>query len=163
MLSRSAFSTFVLSFALAALADVTPTEPGPGDVFQQGGSCTIGWNPDQTGTWKELNIELMTGDNFNMVHLTSPSYCIYFSSDGRLTPFSTSCRYRRRYHLPWYILLPVSCCTCHWPSTVDFPQSNVFSALGHARRTYLFLPVLHAFCPYYQDLDWPLYYLRLDG
>jgi len=94
MLSRSAFSTFVLSFALVALADVTPTEPGPGDVFQQGGSCTIGWSPDQTGTWKELNIELMTGDNFNMVHLTSPSYCICFSSGRRLTRFSTSCRYR---------------------------------------------------------------------
>ena len=78
MLSRSAFSTLVLSFALVALAEVTPTNPGPGDVFQQGGSCTIGWNPDTTGTWKTLNIELMTGDNFNMVHLTSSSHYIFF-------------------------------------------------------------------------------------
>ena len=61
--------------ALTALADVTPTSPSPGQVFQQGSSCTIGWNPDQTGTWKELVIQLMTGDNFNMVPLTSP--CCY--------------------------------------------------------------------------------------
>jgi len=78
MLFRSAFSTFVLSFALVALAEVTPLEPGPGNVFQQGGTCTISWTPDTAGTWKTLNIELMTGDNIDMVHLTSSSYIIFF-------------------------------------------------------------------------------------
>jgi len=88
MLSRSALSTFVLSFALVALAEVTPLAPGPGDIFQQGGTCTISWNPDATGTWTTLNIELMTGDNFNMVHLTTVA-----TVDGTTSPgaFSYPC------------------------------------------------------------------------
>jgi hypothetical protein len=77
MFSLNAFSTVLLSFALTALADVTPTSPSPGQVFQQGSSCTIGWDPDLTGTWKTLIIQLMTGDNLNMVPLTSPSCCIF--------------------------------------------------------------------------------------
>ena len=77
MFSLSAFSTVALSIALTAFADVTPTVPGPGQAFQQGSSCTIEWDADQTGTWKTLNIELMTGDNINMVHLTSPCCRIF--------------------------------------------------------------------------------------
>jgi hypothetical protein len=77
MFSRSAFSALFLSIALVALADVTPTDPGPGQVFQAGAACAIAWTPDTTGTWKTLNIELMTGDNINMVHLTS-SCCYIF-------------------------------------------------------------------------------------
>src|SRR6266851_10420878 len=77
MFSRSAFSTLFLSIALVALADVTPTNPGPGQGCQAGAACPISWTPDTTGTWKTLNIELMTGDNNNMVHLTS-SCCYIF-------------------------------------------------------------------------------------
>ncbi|KAA1470106.1 hypothetical protein DENSPDRAFT_741982, partial [Dentipellis sp. KUC8613] len=48
-----------------------PTEPGPGEVFKEGQTCHIAWDPDTTGTWKTMNIELMTGNNFAMVHLTT--------------------------------------------------------------------------------------------
>ncbi|KAI0641990.1 hypothetical protein C8Q79DRAFT_986700 [Trametes meyenii] len=57
--------------AVVVRADPTPTAPGPGDVFKQGGQCTFTWDVDTTGTWKEMNVELMTGDNWNMVHLTT--------------------------------------------------------------------------------------------
>jgi hypothetical protein len=146
MFSRSACLTVVLSIAFSALADVNPTSPGPGQVFQQGGTCTIGWDPDTTGTWKTLNVELMTGPNLNMVHLTSPSCSIFFSSDHCLTItlLSNSCRYRRWYHLPWHIQLPVSCGTCHGLCHVYFSQFNVLSIIGQPPRTYLFLPVLFA-------------------
>jgi hypothetical protein len=72
MFSRVAM--FVLSIALVALADPTPSAPSPGQVFKQGGPCTIAWDPDTTGVWKTMNIQLMTGDNFNMVPLTSTCY-----------------------------------------------------------------------------------------
>jgi len=67
------FPAFILSLALAALADPTPSEPSPGDVFKAGSSITATWTPDTVagGPWKTMNIELMTGDNFHMVHLTS--------------------------------------------------------------------------------------------
>ncbi|KAI0765994.1 hypothetical protein BC629DRAFT_1266598, partial [Irpex lacteus] len=59
--------------ALLALAraDPTPSAPGPGDVFNQGADCKIEWSPDTTGTWTQMSIELMTGANLDMKHLTS--------------------------------------------------------------------------------------------
>ncbi|OJT03289.1 hypothetical protein TRAPUB_6067 [Trametes pubescens] len=57
--------------AAAATGTVVPTAPGPGDVFKQGGDCTFSWTPDPSGTWKQTDVELMTGDNFNMVFITS--------------------------------------------------------------------------------------------
>ncbi|KIJ65480.1 hypothetical protein HYDPIDRAFT_67024, partial [Hydnomerulius pinastri MD-312] len=48
-----------------------PNNPGPGDVFIEGQACAIGWDADTTGLWKNMSIELMTGDNFNMVYLTT--------------------------------------------------------------------------------------------
>jgi len=88
MFSRSAFSVVVLSLALVALAEVTPTDPSPGQVFKPGAACSIAWNADTTGTWKTLNIELMTGDNLNMVHLTTVA-----TVDGTTSPgtFSYPC------------------------------------------------------------------------
>ncbi len=71
MLSRLVLPTFILSAVLVALADPTPSEPGPGEIFNEGSTCHIAWTPDASGVWKTLNIELMTGDNLNMVHLTS--------------------------------------------------------------------------------------------
>ena len=50
---------------------VTPTAPGPNDVFNEGANCTFSWTPDPSGVWKQTDVELMTGDNFNMVFLTS--------------------------------------------------------------------------------------------
>lgn len=52
-------------------ADVTPLAPAPGNVFNEGSTCHIAWTPDRTGAWKTTNIELMTGNNLNMVHLTT--------------------------------------------------------------------------------------------
>jgi len=71
MLSRGAFPAFILSLALVAFAEVNPTLPDPGHIFNEGSNCQIGWTPDPTGRWKTMNIELMTGDNFKMVHLTT--------------------------------------------------------------------------------------------
>lgn len=65
-------------------ADVNPTEPGPSDVFKAGGQCHIAWQPDTTGTWKVMNIELMTGSNFQMVHLTSGYFFQTACMDGYL-------------------------------------------------------------------------------
>ncbi|THH12076.1 hypothetical protein EW145_g242 [Phellinidium pouzarii] len=57
--------------ALAVVAQVGPTEPAPGDSFNEGASCTIDWTVDTTGQWTTLNIELMTGSNEDMEHLTT--------------------------------------------------------------------------------------------
>jgi len=65
-------------------ADVNPTEPGPTDVFKAGGTCHIAWQPDTTGTWKVMNIELMTGSNLQMVHLTTVA-----TVDGTSTTVTT--------------------------------------------------------------------------
>jgi hypothetical protein len=56
-------------------ADVVPTEPGPGQSYNQGSTCRTTWTGDTTSkspnAWKNMSIELMTSDNSNMVHLTS--------------------------------------------------------------------------------------------
>jgi len=65
------------SFALVAIAVssvhamIQPTAPGPGDSFKQGEKCKFTWDadPDSVDTWKQTNVQLMTGDNYNMVHL----------------------------------------------------------------------------------------------
>ncbi|KII85980.1 hypothetical protein PLICRDRAFT_165575 [Plicaturopsis crispa FD-325 SS-3] len=63
---------FASSLLLAGVrADPNPSEPSPGDVFNQGATCHIAWDVDTTGTWKTMNIELMTGSNTGMVHLTT--------------------------------------------------------------------------------------------
>jgi hypothetical protein len=71
MFSRLALPTFILSSLFLVLADPTPTGPSPGQSFNEGSNCTVTWTPDTTGVWKSLDIELMTGDNINMVFLTS--------------------------------------------------------------------------------------------
>ncbi|KIJ21034.1 hypothetical protein PAXINDRAFT_60635, partial [Paxillus involutus ATCC 200175] len=63
--------TFLAAAAIYARADPNPTNPGPGDVFIQGQPCTISWDVDTTGLWQNMTIELMTGDNYNMVYLTT--------------------------------------------------------------------------------------------
>jgi len=59
----------LLAAASVVVADPTPLEPGPGAVFNEGQNCTTTWTPDSTGVWTTMNIELMTGDNFQQVHL----------------------------------------------------------------------------------------------
>jgi len=59
----------IAALAYGVTADPVPLEPSSTSVFNEGGNCTILWTPDTTGVWKIMNIELMTGDNFNQVHL----------------------------------------------------------------------------------------------
>ena len=76
MFSAPVFTAlFVLAAPLIACADVTPTEPAPAEVFNAGTTCHIAWDGDANSTtsWKDMTIQLMTGDNFNMIALTSKS------------------------------------------------------------------------------------------
>ena len=52
-------------------ADPIPITPGPGAVFIEGQTCSTSWQVDPSGLWTTMVIELMTGDNLNMVHLMS--------------------------------------------------------------------------------------------
>jgi len=61
-------SVLALAWASSALADPSPLTPATGI---EGGPCLISWTPDTTGTWTETNIELMTGSNQAMIHLTT--------------------------------------------------------------------------------------------
>lgn len=68
---------FFLSFNSLLLfslvhADVFPFYPAA-DVLRSGQVCAIKWNGDSGSTtaWKDMAIELMSGDNFNMIHITS--------------------------------------------------------------------------------------------
>jgi hypothetical protein len=143
MFSRGNFPALVLSMALVVLADPNPTT-APGQVFKEGGTCEIDWTPDASGLWKTMNIQLMTGDNFHMVPLTSPSYSIFFSSDFWLTfalTFSTSCRHSRWYYIPWYIQLRLSYGKCRRACS-QCDLIDLLFYLGHPPRTHLFLPVL---------------------
>jgi hypothetical protein len=65
--------TALLSAPLFVLADPTPLTPGPGDVFKVGGNCSTTWTGDSTANspWKVMNIELMSGSNLQMVHITT--------------------------------------------------------------------------------------------
>ncbi|KAG9019098.1 hypothetical protein FRB90_006412 [Tulasnella sp. 427] len=61
-------SAIVLALASRALADPSPLTPATSNV---GSQCTISWSPDTTGKWTQTNIQLMTGDNWNMVPITT--------------------------------------------------------------------------------------------
>jgi len=70
MLNRLALATLIASALVSLIrADPVPTAPGPGDVFTEGADCTFAWTPDPTGVWRVMNVELMTGSNFAMIHL----------------------------------------------------------------------------------------------
>ncbi|KAN0109626.1 hypothetical protein V8E52_009063 [Russula decolorans] len=88
MFSRGAFTAFILSLALVVFADVGPTIPDPGHIYNEGSTCQIGWTADPTGQWKTMNIQLMTGSNVQMVPLTTVA-----TVDGTTSPgtFSYPC------------------------------------------------------------------------
>jgi len=62
-----------LASPLLVLADVNPSEPGPGSIFRAGSKCRVTWqgDTDSTTAWKDMAIELMSGSNLNMVPVTS--------------------------------------------------------------------------------------------
>jgi hypothetical protein len=66
--SLAVFAATAASLAGIANAQISPLID---TTFNQGSPCTVTWEVDPTGTWKEMHIQLMTGDNFQMVHLTS--------------------------------------------------------------------------------------------
>ncbi|KAF8909233.1 hypothetical protein CPB84DRAFT_1812996 [Gymnopilus junonius] len=75
MFSTHAF-TALLALAISPLvarADVTPLTPAPGDSFNAGATCTTTWTGDSNSTmaWKGMAIELMTGANLDMIHLST--------------------------------------------------------------------------------------------
>jgi len=61
------------SSALLSQAMVEPNAPGPNETFTEGQNCHIGWAGDTSSptTWQNMAIELMTGSNEAMVHLTT--------------------------------------------------------------------------------------------
>ncbi|KAH9813319.1 hypothetical protein DFH28DRAFT_930062 [Melampsora americana] len=63
---------FLLLLGTSAVrAGVTPTAPGPGQVFNEGSDCTIQWNLDTTGKWTNFAIDLKTGSNQAMQLVTN--------------------------------------------------------------------------------------------
>jgi len=78
------------SAAILAQADVSPNEPAPGDSFNEGAQCSIAWDGDSSGSdiWKNMSIELMTGSNNPMTHLTT----VATGQDGSVAgTFSYTC------------------------------------------------------------------------
>ncbi|PPQ95968.1 hypothetical protein CVT26_016184 [Gymnopilus dilepis] len=75
MFSAQAFAALLALAAspLLVRADVTPLTPAPGDSFNAGTTCTTTWSGDSNSTtaWKNMAIELMTGPNLDMIHLTT--------------------------------------------------------------------------------------------
>ncbi|KAM5531465.1 hypothetical protein V8D89_014855 [Ganoderma adspersum] len=55
----------------AVVPGAVPTAPGPKDVFKEGGDCKFAWTADPSGQWKEMNVQLMSGDNWNMIPVTT--------------------------------------------------------------------------------------------
>jgi hypothetical protein len=77
------------AMASSSLAIFTPTEPDSTSVFREGGDCEIKWVPDTTGTWTKTNIELKSGDNFNMVHVKD--IAVVDGSDPKTTSYTYPC------------------------------------------------------------------------
>ena len=51
-------SVLAVSASLAALAvaEVTPTAPGPNETFTAGSNCSIQWDADTSGAWTNMTI-----------------------------------------------------------------------------------------------------------
>jgi hypothetical protein len=73
----------LLSSPLLASAIILPSEPTPDTVFTEGSKCHIAWSADANAAsaWKTTNIQLMTGDNYKMVHLSTVA-TVDGSADG---------------------------------------------------------------------------------
>ncbi|CAE6445911.1 hypothetical protein ACGC1H_003924 [Rhizoctonia solani] len=67
-----------------------PTEPSGSSVFNVGKECTIKWDADSTGSWKKMSIQLMTGDNWNMIPITTIAQDID-ATDATKNTFTYTC------------------------------------------------------------------------
>jgi len=65
----SLFVAALLAAASPSLAAVVPTSPDASTVVKVGDNITALWTADTTGTWKDMEIQLMTGGNLQMVEL----------------------------------------------------------------------------------------------
>lgn len=145
MFSRGALPAFVLSLALAVLAEPAPLIPDPGHIYNEGSTCEIGWTPDPTGLWKTMNIQLMTGNNFQMVPLTSSSSCIFLrarlmidlcpSLIHQLSPRSMVPA------PPVHSAIPVLRYVSLYSLRDLFDSMSCFFFSGHHPRSHLFLPI----------------------
>ncbi|KAI1790274.1 hypothetical protein LXA43DRAFT_973772 [Ganoderma leucocontextum] len=70
-------------------AEPVPTAPGPGDIFKEGGQCSFTWDADTSGVWKTMNVQLMTGSNTQMVHITTVASLD--GTDASKTTYSYDC------------------------------------------------------------------------
>ncbi|KNZ52281.1 hypothetical protein VP01_362g23 [Puccinia sorghi] len=72
-----------------AYCSVTPTAPGPNQVFREGQQCTLSWALDTTNTWKNFSVDLMSGSNYNMNVVTN----VFKNMNGTKgrTSFSWTC------------------------------------------------------------------------
>ena len=150
-----AINTFVALLALVTplhvRADVSPLEPAPGDSFDEGSTCKTTWAGDSNSTtiWKNMAIELMTGSNADMIHLTSnyPSFFFFFNfssspcplqfSYHSLTPFLYSHRHGSRRYCQRCLFLPMS--------------------VSHPQLCHLLLPILQS-SNTNSDVDWAIRY-----
>ncbi|KAG8771191.1 hypothetical protein FRC12_003802 [Ceratobasidium sp. 428] len=88
--SKVAVAAIVATVAGVVSAAPNPTEPSSTSVFNVGKDCTIKWDVDSTGTWKQMNIQLMTGDNWNMIPVTTVAQNID-ATDATKNTFSYTC------------------------------------------------------------------------
>ncbi|WAQ83811.1 hypothetical protein PtA15_4A260 [Puccinia triticina] len=65
---------------------VTPTGPGPNEIFREGQPCKISWNLDTSNKWKSFSVDLMSGSNFNMNVVKN----VFKGMDGTKGPASYS-------------------------------------------------------------------------
>ncbi|KDN41512.1 hypothetical protein K437DRAFT_226713 [Tilletiaria anomala UBC 951] len=75
------------------------TGPGPGETFRAGGTCTVTWTPDTSGStkWKSFTLDLNTGSNQAMTKLetiatgldgTDPTKTSYSWTCPEVSPYS---------------------------------------------------------------------------
>jgi len=90
MFTKTFVSALLASLAVVSVhADPNPTAPGPGDSFNEGTQCSIAWDADTSGVWKVMNIELMSGSNLNMNHITTVA--TVDGTDPTKSPFTYPC------------------------------------------------------------------------
>ncbi|KAJ9114285.1 hypothetical protein QFC22_005737 [Naganishia vaughanmartiniae] len=73
MFPKSLFTAMPLLAAFTTLvrADVIPSSPDGSTVVKVGATAEAMWAKDMNGTWTDVTVKLMTGDNFNMVEVTT--------------------------------------------------------------------------------------------
>lgn len=88
MIASTVLSALTAALALApssAWAAVSPTSPSGETVVQVGQPLNALWTADGTGQWTDVVVQLMTGDNFQMIPLQTLSTNIDGTKDTQAT------------------------------------------------------------------------------